>query len=385
MSTFQDKRNKRWRYSFMWQGKRYNGSCPKQANNERNAERLERLRQEELVAGKKRAAITVNVLADKFFAYQSGRVAQLTMESQRNHIDRHVRPIIGKRRVDEIDKDALDTLSTRWLEDAEPTTVNTRMGTLLRMLALAAEWGHIPNVPKYTPVKVPDETPRFLTEDEAQRLLDAAAKPRIDAMGRTRAGQTNWWSMILVALRTGLRVGELRGLQWGDVNLAAAMLQVRRTDPGRPDFEANAPKGKRERTVPLSPDALIALRDLKPENAKARDWVWPALAYKDDAAPKNRSRSQSGCKNAINAAVLAAGIDNPDEVGWHTLRHTFASWLAIRGVSLRIIQDLLGHASISQTEVYAHLMPNAMHHSEVAKLDLAIAASAQPLLTGGDE
>lgn len=46
MSISQDKRNKRWRYSFMWQGRRYNGSCPKQANNERNAERLERMRQE---------------------------------------------------------------------------------------------------------------------------------------------------------------------------------------------------------------------------------------------------------------------------------------------------------------------------------------------------
>lgn len=384
MSVFKDKRNGRWRYSFMWNGQRYNGSCPKQANNERNAERLERKRQEELVAGKKRAAVTVDTLAERFFAYQSGRVAPLTLEGQRSHIDLHVRPVIGKRRVDEIDKHALDTLATKWLETAEPTTVNTRMGTLLRMFALAVEWDYIPKVPKWDAVKVPDETPRFLTEDEAQRLLDVCASKRTDTMGRERVGFTQWRSMILVALRTGLRIGELRGLQWGDVNLAAGMVQVRRTDPGRPDFGANAPKGKRERTVPLSPDARDALAKERPADAKPRDWVWPALLYRDKAAAHARTRSETGCKHAINGAALAAGIEHPDEVGWHTLRHTFASWLAIRGVSLRVIQDLLGHASIRQTEVYAHLMPNATHHEVVAKLDLSLVGAERPLLPEGD-
>lgn len=373
MSVFKDKRNGRWRYSFMWQGKRYNGSCPKQANNERNAERLERLRQEELVAGKKRATVTVDVLADRFFAYQAGRVAPLTLEGQHDHIDLHVRPAIGKRRVDEVDKHMLDELTTKWLEKAEPRTVNTRMGTLLRMLGLAVEWDFIPKVPKWDAVKVPKDTPRFLTEDEADRLLRAAA-------------DTPWYSMILIGLRTGLRIGELRGLQWGDVNLPAAMVQVRRTDPGRADLSANAPKGKRERTVPLSPDALTVLRDLRPANATPRSWVWPALLYKDPSAPRTRSRSESGCKHGIAAAVKASGIDSPkdDPIGWHTLRHTFASWLVIRGVSLRVVQDLLGHASIKQTERYSHLAPNATHHVEVAKLDFQLVGGDRLALPEGD-
>jgi integrase len=372
VSVFKDKRNQRWRYSFMWQGKRYNGSCPKQANNERNAERLERLRQEELVAGKKRASMTVEKLAVDFFEYQTGRVAPLTFETQQSHIELHVLPIIGKRRLDEIDKHTLDTLSTNWLKEAEPTTVNVRMGTLLRMLALAVDWDHIAAVPKWKSVTVPDDTPRFLTADEATLLLKAA--------------RGIWRTMILVGLRTGLRVGELRGLQWGDVDLVGRTIRVRRTDPGRPDLDSNAPKGKRDRTVPLSPDAHIVLRDLKPENAKARDWVWPAVFYKGEQEQRDRCRSESGCKHGLRAAVEAAGLveTSNDRIGWHTLRHTFASWLVIRGVSLRVVQDLLGHAHITQTERYAHLAPDATHHDEVARLDPSIVAGSQPLLPSGD-
>ncbi len=359
----------------MWQGKRYNGSCPKQANNERNAERLEKRRQEDLIAGKRRASLTVEKLAADFFAYQSNRIAPLTLETQRSHIDLHVLPVIGKRRVDEIDKQALDVLATKWLTDAEPRTVNVRMGTLLRMLALAVDWGHIPAVPKWSKVKVPEDTPRFLSEDEAALLLKAAA-------------DTPWYSMILIGLRTGMRIGELRGLQWGDVSFEARTIRVRRTDPGRPDLDSNAPKGKRDRTIPLSPDAFECLLEIRPADAKARDWVWSALLYKDAKAPRTRCRSESGCKHAIRAAVEASGIveTKDDRIGWHTLRHTFASWLVIRGVSLRIVQDLLGHAHITQTERYAHLAPDATHHDEVARLDLALVGAERPALpAGGDE
>lgn len=373
MSVFRDKRgNGRWRYSFMWQGKRYNGSCPKQANNERNAERLERLRQEDLVAGKKRASITVAVLAEKFFAFQGGRIGPLTLEMQRSHIDLHVLPVIGKRRVDQIDKEALDTLVTKWLETAAITTVNSRMVTLMRMLKVAAEWNLIAAAPKWKKLKVPEVTPRFLTESEAESLLKAASK--------------TWYPMILVGLRTGLRIGELRGLQWGDVDLGERpSIRVRRTDPGRPDVESNAPKGKRDRTVPLSPDAHACLLEMRPADAKARDYVWPASFYKGKVE-RDRCRSESGCKHGLRAAVEASGIVETadDRIGWHTLRHTFASWLVIRGVSIRVIQELLGHATVQMTEVYAHLAPDATHHDEVARLDLALVGAARPMLTDGD-
>lgn len=373
MTVYHDKRgNGRWRYSFMWRGQRYTGSCPPRANSQRNAERLEKRRQDELIAGRKRSAPTVAELHEEFIAYQAGRVAQLTLESQKYHLE-HVLLVVGRRRVDEIDKAALDAIATEWLKSAAPRTVNVRMGTFLRMLALAKEWKHIPEVPKYTPVKVPKDTPRFLTDDEAERLLKAAT-------------DTPWYTMILIGLRTGLRIGELRGLQWGDVNLDAAMLHVRRTDPGRPDLSPNAPKGKKERTVPLTPEAHAALTAAKPAGATPRDWVWPALLYKDKSARRNRSRSQSGCKHGLEAAVITSGIDNPehDRIGWHTLRHTFASWLVIRGVSLRVVQELLGHASIKQTDRYAHLAPNATHHAEVARLDLALVGADRKMLTEGD-
>ena len=68
----------------------------------------------------------------------------------------------------------------------------------------------------------------------------------------------------------------------------------------------------------------------------------------------------------------AARAANLERVSWHTLRHTCASWLVMRGVSLRIVQAVLGHASIRQTETYAHLAPGFAFHAAMTLLDVAL-------------
>src|SRR5690606_37493512 len=138
-------------------------------------------------------------------------------------------------------------LSAQWLaRGATPRTVNTRLGVVARMLSVAVELEILIGSPKPRYLRVPKRFPRFLSDDEARRLLAAAAD--------------QWRPMILVGLRTGMRVGELRGLRWSDVDFPRGVIVVRRNDPGRPDMPVTTKKSGSERLVALSPESLAVLR-----------------------------------------------------------------------------------------------------------------------------
>ena len=200
-----------------------------------------------------------------------------------------------------------------------------------------------------------------------------------------RSDALDWYTMVLIGLRTGLRIGELRGLQWGDVDWDRALINVRRTDPGRPDMDPNSPKGNRPRLVPLTPDARAALAPWFAQAArkKSQHWVFPGSPSWRGRA-RYTTRSESNCATAMGRIAKAAGLD--DEVTWHTLRHTYASWLVMRGVALSAIAELLGHASVRQTERYAHLAQGFAQHAAVATLDIPLVQPAlAPMLPSGDE
>lgn len=331
----------RWRYRFAYQGHRYGGSTPRGHNTKKAAEKLERQHLEKLVSRQYTGKMpTVAEFAERFTDHQETRTKPLTQIQQKATIKTHVVPHIGKLRLDQVDVARIDGLVSLWAKNSAAKTINTRLGTLRRMLSLAAEWDIIAKVPRIRFLKIPKDTPRFLSDEEAA-LLVLKADPL-------------WRSMILVALRTGLRVGELRGLQWGDVDLTRRTLQVRRTDPGRRHVGATSPKGNRERTVPLTAEATAELASIRPEKPKADEFVWPAL-LKRQGERRDRARSEKGCFYAVSRAAKAAGIK---DCGWHTLRHTYASHLVMRGVPIRLIQQWLGHASIKETEKYSHLSPD---------------------------
>jgi integrase len=330
----------RWRYRFSYRGKRYSGSTPKGHNTKKAAERIEREYLERLIARQYLGKMpTVREFAARFLEHQQARTKPLTYNQQKATIEQHVLPRLGSSRVDDIHREEIDSLVTQWSANSKPKTINTRLGTLRRMLSLAVEWGLIPRVPRIEMRKLAKDTPRFLSDAECTELV-AAAEPQ-------------WATMIVVGLRTGLRIGELRGLQWGDVDLVRRAIQVRRTDPGRRTMDATSPKGNRERTVPLTNDAIAALESVLPAKPVASDWVWPALLRRQGET-RRRARSEKGCWHAIDRAATKAGLL---DVGWHTLRHTYASHLVMRGVPIRLIQKWLGHASIKETEKYSHLAP----------------------------
>jgi integrase len=201
-------------------------------------------------------------------------------------------------------------------------------------------------VPEIIWLKAPKPEFDFLSFEEAERLL-VAADPQ-------------WYTMILIALRTGLRQGELIGLRWEDVDLVAGRLLVRQSIVRG---NVGTPKSGKPREIPLSEQARTALkryRHLKGE-----------LVFSDqDGNPLNKGE----CKWPLWRTCKKAGLRR---IGWHVLRHTFASHLTMRGVPLKAVQELLGHATIEMTMRYAHLSPS-VRRDAVQALDAPKSDAAPP-------
>ena len=172
--------------------------------------------------------------------------------------------------------------------------------------------------------------PRDLSLGEVERLL---AQPDVNrALGlRDRA-------LLEVLYATGLRVSELLGLRLQDVNLEVG-------------FVVAYGKGRKERLVPLGDEAQDRLRDylasVRPGLCKGRKLPHVFLNR------SGRALSRQGFWKHLHQYALRAGIKTP--VTPHVLRHSFATHLLERGADLRSLQLLLGHASISTTQIYTHL------------------------------
>ena len=152
--------------------------------------------------------------------------------------------------------------------------------------------------------------------------------------------------MILLAARTGMRIGELVALRWRNVHFRHSVIHV---------CEAitrgvmGLSKSGKAREVPMSKAVIAALEAQRHDRG---EYVFCTL--------EGGYVSQDRCEKPLTEACERAELRR---ITWHILRHTFASHLAMRGVPLRAIQELLGHASIEQTMRYAHLAPSAKKHA----------------------
>jgi integrase len=364
MPAYQDKSSKkgkagwRWRYRFVYLGAPYSGTTPIGSNTRlaakhMEAEHLKRL-QGGVTVGK---SPTLKAFAPRYLAHQQTRVKATSLRKRRLSLSKHLLPRLGAKRLEEITVKEVHKLTTELRAvPLEPQTVNDHLTTLHSILALAVTWGELVKVPPFDYLTTTKKEIEFLSEEDADRLLAAAPE--------------QWRTMIFMAIRTGLRVGELRALRPRDVDLERGIVHVRRTDPGRSDLPGSTPKGNRSRTVPLTPDTVKALRAwlARPSWARSKDILFPS---RRGGVPCDKS-----CAENLEWIAADAGVTIS---GWHTLRHTYASWLVMRGVPLRVVQQYLGHASITMTERYAHLAPD-YGHASVALLDTRL---ARPSLQDG--
>lgn len=241
-------------------------------------------------------------------------------------------PFFGRMSISQITAHHIEQYKAHTLkEGVSRKTVNNRLAIFRKCIITAYEWLQLPGAPpKVVWLKCAPPRTDYLSADECGLLLSHAT------------GVVH--EMILTALRTGMRQAELRGLQWHSINWETRSLVVRHSLNDLTK-QLEPPKSNRERHIPLDVDLYEALY----RRRQSTGYVFV-----------DRRGKPFDCKRLIRRLWYVRQQTGLRAFGWHTLRHTFASHLAIKGVPLHVVQALLGHSSIAVTMRYAHVAPSSL-------------------------
>jgi integrase len=221
-------------------------------------------------------------------------------------------------------REALAQSTTKQEQKFTPATINRYLAVLSHMFTITVNewlWMESNPVSKVKRPKEPRGRVRFLDDDERSRLLQACKESSNEVL----------YLCVILALSTGMRQGELMGLQWKDVDLKKGNIILHETKNGE------------RRRVPLAGHGLELLR----EHAKIRRLDSPLLfpSYTNPISPIN-------LRSAFTYALERAEIK---DFHWHDLRHCTASYLAMNGASLAEIAEILGHKTLAMVKRYSHL------------------------------
>ncbi|NGY05351.1 tyrosine-type recombinase/integrase [Solimonas terrae] len=249
---------------------------------------------------------------------------------------RWMQPHLEGMDLTEIDRDVVERIiQTGLREGVTNTTVNRRVQVLRAILRRAAhEWEWLDKVPRFRMLNEPQGRVRFLTRQEAMRLLTELPE-HLRAMAR-------------FSLATGLRQGNVKRLRWAQVD------RERR----RAWILAEEAKARRAISVPLNAEAMQVIEEQIGRH--------PEFVFTFQGEPVTQISTK-----AWRSAVKRAGIEN---FRWHDLRHTWASWHAQNGTPMNVLQELGGWRTSEMVQRYAHLsMEHLERYAEQARLsELAI-------------
>ena len=294
---------------------------------------------------------TLREYAETFLANYLPGQKPSELKSKRQILDGHLLPAFGTMALDEIRQTDVDAFAARELrrksrKTGKPVsrkTVNNRLAVLSTLLLYAHNNELIsePTIRCFVGggVKSVDAHVLPVPAADVVRLLRAATDDRLRVA-------------VLLAAEAGLRIGEIRGLQWGDIK--GGTLRVARAVDS--DGNVGLPKHDKRRTVPLSAALTIALRDLP------RRGLWVV------STPDGGMLGYCAARDALRTLYVTAAVEAPtSEAGismpWHSLRHTFGTECAGRGVPLPVLQELMGHTDIKTTLRYVTVSEVQKHEA----------------------
>ncbi len=314
----------------------------------RKAERLFREIQQEALKGRlvlleKQEKISLSQFMQEYLEWSAPRKAISSYKRDKWALEKF-KEVIGDKPLRAVTPRDVDRyFSILLAQGRKPTGLNVDYRHLKAAFNKAAEWGYIKENPfaRVKPLKVPSKPPRFLSEREVKQVLDYLAQK-----------DREFHDVVLFAIETGCRRKEISNLQVKDIDFETGYIRI-------------LGKGDKERFIPMT----SRLREMFKRRCSSRlgkvfqNWHPDTITHKWQKTMK------------------ALGM----KYRFHDLRHTTASWLAIRGTPLQFIQELLGHSSVQVTQVYAHLRTEVIRDEMEKAFDCLTAGKVQAVLLKSPE
>ena len=257
-----------------------------------------------------------------------------TADTERRCYRTHLKPALEKKTLAAITPMELEGMKTRLLSKGlAAASVRLIMGNIRRVYNKLIEWDLYSGTNPMEKVKLPkadNARDRFLTADEAQTLL-AAVKKR----------SFLWHDISLISLHTGMRLSEILGLRAQDVDLKNKVINILDGKTGK-------------RSIPMNEVVFETLADAV-EKRKDSALLFPSQKGTQLAS---YSATSSFARAVADARLNPPNVNPRHKVVFHTLRHTYCSWLAMEGVPLYVIGEMVGHKSPDMTKRYSHLCPD---------------------------
>ncbi len=309
------------------------GEGPRSLRERRDIAEEERKAREEEELQKQRNQILFSDFWTNTYLPSQLHKADSSMVSEKALWKNWIKPAIGHIPVAKLTEDDLESLKSKMIQKGKaPATIKYAMAVISQIWTKAMDKGIVSTPSPTQKVMLPkkdNRRQRYLSKEEAHELLKNL-KDRCPTIH----------DMAIVSMECGLRFGEITALTWADCDFEKRQLFIR------------DPKAKANRFAFMTKNVYSVLSK-RYENRSGN------LIFPDENG--NRMAKPSHTFKRIADELFNKNISDPRlRVCFHSLRHTFASWLVGGGVSLYEVKELMGHASIVMTQRYSHLSPEGL-------------------------
>lgn len=306
---------------------------------------------------KEKAGITFSDFWEKDYlpAAQVDRTPR-SLETEQGYYKKWIQPVLGNIPLRKIDAPKVEEVTLRAQKAGKsPGTVCKILSVISQVWNKAITHDVVQGESPTRKVKKPQQDNRrvrFLSQEEAKKVLDALALRSMDVHDEA-----------LLSILCGLRAGEIHNLTWGDIDLKNGTIHIR------------DPKNKRNRHAFISEEVETMLNRRYEEqattelvfptyNGKPRIWVSDTFARTIDDLGLNNTGEYTPGEDGNPTPVRIS--DARQKVVFHSLRHTFASWLVQQGTPLYTVAELMGHSTLEMSRRYSHLAPDTLRKAALS-------------------